>query len=61
MKGWKTIIVAAVIAALGAAEALDWTAIIPAGKVWSGLALASVGVLFGWLRTVTNTALGEKS
>lgn len=57
MKGYKTIIFAVVIAVIGALEAFDWTNIISGDS--AGFIIMGIGVLMGWLRKVTTTALGD--
>ena len=58
MKGWRTILVGAVVTMLGMLTVTDF---IPwVGETWSGVAFAMVGVAMMALRVVTNTPVGEK-
>jgi len=57
MKGWKTLLVAVGIAALGALQA-GIGEVIPA--TWSGIALIGIGAVIAYLRTITDTAVGKK-
>lgn len=57
MKGWRTLLFAAIVAVLGAVETFDWATVIP--QQFVGIALMAIGILVGYLRKITNTALGE--
>ena len=59
MKGWKTILLAASVAVIGALEALDWTNIIKGDN--AEFIIAIIGVAFAYLRSVTNTPVGKKT
>lgn len=56
MKGWKTLIFAAVLALAGVIEQFDWATVIPEG--WAGIVLLVVGVVVAWLRKLTTTSIG---
>lgn len=57
-KGWRTLIIAIVTAIFGVLEAFDFTNILTGENApW---VISGLGVLFAWLRNVTNTALGQK-
>jgi hypothetical protein len=58
MKGFKTLIVAVGVAAIGLLEQFDVTTIVP--DKYDGLALAGVGVIMAALRLITNTPVGKK-
>ena len=57
MKGYKTIIFGAILAALGSAQAADWTTIVP--EQWTGVVMAVIGGLVMLLRKMTTTPLGK--
>lgn len=58
LKGWRTIILGALIAGLGSIQATDLATVVPEHYV--GLVLGAVGVLIMWMRTITNTPVGTK-
>lgn len=53
MKGWKTLVFGAIIAALGAIQATDVATVVPAG--WEGLVMSGIGLVVMYLRTLTDT------
>ncbi len=58
MKGWRTILVGAVVTMLGMLTVTDF---IPwVGQMWAAVAFAVVGVVIMALRVITNTPVGEK-
>lgn len=57
-KGWRTIIVGAVIAGLGSIQATDIATVVP--SEYAGLVIAAIGVAIMWLRTITTTPVGTK-
>ena len=57
LKGWRTIIINSAIAVLGVLEAAEWVDILP--EHWAGLVLIAVGILNNYLRTITNTKVGQ--
>lgn len=58
MKGYKTLVYGAVLAALGSMQAFDWVTVVPEGYV--GIVLAVIGAGVVWLRAVTDTPIGTK-
>lgn len=58
LKGWRTIIIGAVIAGLGSIQAADIGTVVPAE--YAGLVIAAIGVAVMWLRTITSTPVGTK-
>lgn len=58
LKGWRTLIFAAVVALVGVLEAFDWATVIP--EQYHGWALALIGVVIAWLRKVT-APVGKQS
>ena len=58
LKGWRTLILGAVIVALGSIQAADLATVIPEHYV--GLVIGAIGVLVMWLRTITTTSVGTK-
>lgn len=59
MKGWRTLTVSIIIAAIGAVEAFDWASIIP--ENFQGLFLIVLGMVIAYLRKITNTKIGKKT
>ncbi len=59
MKGWRTLIVAAVTAVAGVAATFDWTTVLN-GK-GAGIALIVVGVVNAVLRAFTDTPVGSST
>lgn len=57
MKGWKTLLFAIILAIAGVLEQFDWVQIVPDG--FGGIAMAVVGFIVAWLRSVTSTPLGK--
>jgi hypothetical protein len=57
LKGWKTFIVAALVALAGVAQQADWISLI--GPTNAGYVLTGVGVLMAILRLLTNTPAGS--
>lgn len=57
LKGWRTLLVAIIVAVIGAVEVFDWAQIIP--EQYVGVAMVVIGFVMGILRKLTNTALGE--
>lgn len=55
IKGWKTLVFGAVLAALGTIQAADLAVIVPAG--WEGTVMAAIGVIVVYLRSITTTAI----
>lgn len=57
MKGWKTLVFGAVIAALGTIDAAGLASVIP--EQFAGLAVGAIGVVVMFLRSVTTTSIGQ--
>lgn len=57
MKGWKTIVFGALIAALGTIDATGLATIIPAQ--YASLVVGGIGLVVMWLRSMTTTAVGQ--
>lgn len=57
MKGWKTLLLAVATAVIGALDAFNWVDIIPDNI--EGYIIPLLGLAFGYLRTITNTAVGQ--
>ena len=57
MKGWKTILLAVAVVAIGALEALDWTNIITGDN--APFIISGLGIIFAYLRKITNTPVGK--
>ncbi|WP_291866671.1 hypothetical protein [Maribacter sp.] len=56
-KGWRTLLIAIITALFGVVESFDWTNVITGeNATWI---ITIIGVLFGFLRTKTDTALGD--
>ena len=55
MKGWKTLVFGALVAALGAIQAADVATVVPAG--WESLVMSGIGLIVMYLRTITDTAV----
>ena len=58
MKGWRTLLVASIVALIGVLEAFNWADVIPDNI--EPYVLPFTGVIFGFLRMITNTAVGQK-
>lgn len=63
MTGYKTIIVAALVAVFGALQGLDWVHLLPmtTGPETAGWIATGIGVVMGILRFLTNTPIGKSS
>lgn len=57
MKGFRTLGLAIAVAVIGAVDAFNWADIIPDNI--EGYLLPLIAVIFGYLRTITNTAVGK--
>ena len=57
MKGWKTIIFGALIAALGTIDAASLANVIP--QQFAGLVVGAIGVVVMFLRSITTTGIGQ--
>lgn len=58
LKGYKTLIFAALTALLGIATTFDWTSVV--NQQTAGYILTAVGVVTGILRFFTTGSVGEK-
>ena len=56
LTGWKTLIVAALVALVGVAQQADWVTLV--GSKDSGYVIAGIGVLMAVLRLITSTPAG---
>ena len=57
VKGWRTLGLSVAVAVIGAVDAFDWVDIIPANfATWL---IPILGIVFGYLRTITTTAAGK--
>ena len=61
MTGYKTLIVAALVAAVGAIQGLDIAALIPDDPRTAGWIVTGLGVVMGVLRFLTTTPIGKSS
>ena len=57
LKGWRTLGLAIAVAVIGAVDAFNWLDIIPA-NVGAWL-VPILGIVFGYLRSITTTAMGK--
>ncbi len=60
LKGWRTLLFALLVAAVGVAEATDWTSLIPDGPA-RGWWLLGISLAIAWLRVITTTPVGHHS
>jgi len=56
LSGYRTLLFALVLGALGAAQTFDWATIVPAQDV--GPVMIGIGALVALLRAVTSTPVG---
>jgi len=57
MKGWKTLIIGAIIAGLGALDAVELANVVP--EEYAGAIVGVIGALIIWLRNLTTTPIGK--
>lgn len=57
--GWRTVIVAALIAAVGALQGLDWVHLIPNDPQAVGWVITGLGIVMAILRTLSTTPVGK--
>lgn len=57
LKGFRTYIMAAIVAALGVLETTPWVDLLPVE--WQGVGLIVIGSIFAFLRMFTNTPAGK--
>lgn len=60
MTGYRTLIVAALVAIVGALQGLDWASFLPSDPTTVGWIITGLGVVMGVLRFLTTGAIGEK-
>jgi hypothetical protein len=60
LSGYKTVIVAALVAIFGGLQGLDWITLVPNAQT-AGWVTAAIGVVMFILRTVTTTPIGKSS
>ena len=58
LKGWRTVIVAVAVGAVGALQTVGWADIIPVGYV--GPVMMGLGIIMAYLRSQTDTPVGVK-
>lgn len=57
MKGYRTLIIGAIIAILGIAEGLDWVNLVP--QEWADFIIGGIGLAMMYLRKITTTPIGD--
>lgn len=57
LKGYRTLILSVFLTLIGILEALDWVTILP--PEYKSISLILIPVVFGLLRLVTSTAIGD--
>ena len=57
LSGYKTFILAAVVAVLGALQTLNWASVVPAQDV--GPVMIGIGAAIAILRSITSTPAGK--
>lgn len=58
LSGYRTALVAAVIAVLGALQGLDWLSLLPSDPKAVGWVTAGIGAIMMFLRSITTTPIG---
>ena len=58
LKGWRTVMFAAAVGAVGALQTVGWADVIPTGYV--GPVMMGLGIVMAWLRSQTDTSVGVK-
>ena len=58
IKGWKTVVVSAVLAVVGVLQTADWATIVSPQRV--GPTILGVAILVAVLRSVTDTPVGRR-
>lgn len=61
MTGYKTMIVAALVAMVGALQGLDWLSLLPSGTEAVGWVTTGLAVVMMVLRALTTTPVGKSS
>lgn len=59
MKGWKTAIASVLVAAVGAAQGLDWIDLVSDPQT-AGWVVAGLGAAMAFLRSITTTPMFKK-
>jgi len=59
MKGYRTLIIGALVAVFGIAEGFNWIDILPAE--WANFVIGAVGVIMMYLRKITTTPVGDST
>jgi hypothetical protein len=60
LKGYRTLIVAAAIAIVGALQGLDWVSLLPGNSQAAGWVVTGLGIAMMVLRTITTTPVTTK-
>jgi hypothetical protein len=60
LKGYRTLIVAASIAVIGALQGLDWVSLLPGNSQAAGWVVTGLGIAMMVLRTITTTPVATK-
>ena len=60
MKGWKTVIFGALLAAAGFLQTVDWAQVMPSDPKMAGMVVAAIGGVVMLLRLFTNSPVGQK-
>jgi hypothetical protein len=60
LKGYRTLIAAALVAVVGALQGLDWTSLLPANPRAAGWVVTALGIAMMALRAVTTTPVASK-
>lgn len=58
VKGWRTVLVAVMLAVVGVLQTADWATVVGARQV--GPVMLAIGILVAVLRTLTDTPVGRK-
>jgi len=56
-KGWKTLVFALVIGIIGVLDGFQWVDVIP--DRFEPFAIPLIAIVVGYLRSITNTAMGK--
>ena len=56
-KGWKTLGLSVAVAVIGALDAFEWVDVIPENI--EPFIIPLLGIVFGYLRSITTTAMGK--
>jgi hypothetical protein len=58
IKGWKTVVVSAVLAVVGVLQTADWATIVSPSRV--GPTILGIAILVAVLRSMTDTPVGKR-